>query len=104
MRSLSRMTFQAIGTVALALPSAAMAQVQGADPAGSGPIVDALTWLQGTLLGNVATAVAVMAVAAVGFMMLTGRLNWRFGATVIIGTFILFGAASIVAGIQGVSG
>ena len=74
---------------------------QGADPAGSGPIVAALSWLQGTLLGNVATAVAVMAVAAVGFMMLTGRLNWRFGATVIIGVFILFGAASIVAGIQG---
>ena len=69
-------------------------------PPGSGPIVAALAWLQGTLLGNVATAVAVMAVAAVGFMMLTGRMNWRFGATVIIGCFILFGAASIVAGIQ----
>jgi len=82
-------------------PSAAFAQA--ADPAGSGPIVAALGWLQGTLLGNVATAVAVMAVAAVGFMMLTGRLNWRFGATVIIGVFILFGAASIVAGIQGVA-
>ena len=87
---------------ALVSPSAAMAQVQ-ADPAGSGPVVNALAWLQGTLLGNVATAVAVMAVAAVGFMMLTGRLNWRFGATVIIGVFILFGAASIVAGIQGVA-
>jgi type IV secretion system protein VirB2 len=74
------------------------------DPQGSGPIVAALGWLQGTLLGNVATAVAVMAVAAVGFMMLTGRLNWRFGATVIIGCFILFGAASIVAGIQGAAG
>lgn len=85
----------------LGLPTAASAQ--GADPAGSGPIVAALGWLQGTLLGNVATAVAVMAVAAVGFMMLTGRLNWRFGATVIIGVFILFGAASIVAGIQGVA-
>ena len=87
---------------ALLIPSAAFAQA--ADPAGSGPIVAALGWLQGTLLGNVATAVAVMAVAAVGFMMLTGRLNWRFGATVIIGVFILFGAASIVAGIQGVVG
>ncbi len=64
----------------------------------------ALLWLQGTLLGNVATAVAVMAVAAVGFMMLTGRMNWRFGATVIIGCFILFGAASIVAGIQSAAG
>ena len=87
--------------VAMLSPSAALAQT--ADPAGSGPVVAALGWLQGTLLGNVATAVAVMAVAAVGFMMLTGRLNWRFGATVIIGVFILFGAASIVAGIQGVA-
>jgi type IV secretion system protein VirB2 len=82
-------------------PSAALAQ---ADPQGSGPIVAALGWLQGTLLGSVATAIAVMAVAAVGFMMLTGRMNWRFGASVIIGVFILFGAASIVAGIQGVAG
>ncbi len=82
-----------------AIPQAALAQ-QAADPQGSGPIVAALGWLQGTLLGNVATAVAVMAVAAVGFMMLTGRMNWRFGATVIIGCFILFGAGAIVTGIQ----
>jgi len=84
-----------------AAPQAAFAQaVQGANPQGSGPIVAALGWLQGTLLGNVATAVAVMAVAAVGFMMLTGRMNWRFGATVIIGCFVLFGAGAIVTGIQ----
>jgi type IV secretion system protein VirB2 len=70
------------------------------DPQGSGPIVAALMWLQGTLLGNVATAVAVIAVAMVGFMMLTGRMNWRFGATVIVGCFILFGSAAIVSGIQ----
>lgn len=83
-----------------AIPRAAFAQTVGANPQGSGPIVAALAWLQGTLLGNVATMVAVMAVAAVGFMMLTGRLNWRFGATVILGTFILFGAGAIVSGIQ----
>jgi type IV secretion system protein VirB2 len=80
------------------LPSAAFAQ--SANPAGSGPIVAALGWLQGTLLGNVATAVAVIAVAMVGFMMLTGRMNWRFGATVIVGCFVLFGAGAIVSGIQ----
>lgn len=80
------------------------AHAQAADPAGSGPIVAALGWLQGTLLGNVATTVAVMAVAAVGFMMLTGRMNWRFGATVIVGCFILFGASAIVAGIQQAAG
>jgi type IV secretion system protein VirB2 len=87
-----------------AAPVPAMAQARTADPAGSAPIVAALGWLEGTLLGNVATAVAVMAVAAVGFMMLTGRLNWRFGATVIIGCFILFGAGAIVSGIQAASG
>ena len=86
-----------------AIPGQAYAQA-AADPQGSGPIVAALGWLQGTLLGNVATAVAVMAVAAVGFMMLTGRLNWRFGATVIIGCFILFGSSAIVAGIQQAAG
>lgn len=70
------------------------------DPAGSGPILGAVQWLQGTLLGTVATVVAVIAVASVGFLMLTGRMNWRYGVTVILGCFILFGATSIVAGIQ----
>jgi type IV secretory pathway VirB2 component (pilin) len=88
-----------LATAAL-LPTTAFAQVAGANPAGSGPIVAALGWLQGTLMGNVATAVAVIAVAMVGFMMLTGRMNWRFGATVIIGCFVLFGAGAIVSGIQ----
>jgi len=78
----------------------AAAQDAYADPAGSGPIVGAVRWLEGTLLGTIATVVAVIAVASVGFMMLTGRINWRFGAAVILGCFILFGAASIVAGIQ----
>lgn len=93
--------FSISALLALLFPGVAHAQVVGgSDPAGSGPIVGALLWLQGTLLGNVATAVAVMAVAAVGFLMLTGRMNWRFGATVIIGCFILFGAGAIVSGIQ----
>jgi type IV secretion system protein VirB2 len=87
---------------AVAAPQFAHAQAV-ANPQGSGPIVAALSWIQGTLMGNVATAIAVMAVAAVGFMMLTGRINWRFAATVIVGCFILFGAGAIVAGIQSAS-
>jgi type IV secretion system protein VirB2 len=83
---------------------AARAQDTLADPAGSGVLVSAVGWLQGTLLGTIATVVAVIAVASVGFMMLTGRINWRYGVTVIIGCFIVFGAASIVAGIQSTAG
>lgn len=77
----------------------ASAQVAG-DPAGSSPLLAALNWVQGTLLGNVATSAAVIAVAVVGFMMLTGRIEWRRGLTVIVGAFIIFGAVSIVAGIR----
>lgn len=74
------------------------------DPEGSGVIIGAVNWLQGTLLGTFATVAAVIAVASVGFMMLTGRINWRHGAVVILGCFILFGAASIVSGIRASAG
>lgn len=82
----------------LAMPSAAFAQqVQQSDD----PITSALVWMQGILLGPIATSLAVMAVAGVGFMMLTGRMNWRYGGTVIIGVFIIFGAPRLVASIGG---
>lgn len=80
------------------------AQSASFDPAGSSPIVGAVHWVQGTLLGTVATAAAVIAVAMVGLMMLSGRMNWRHGMTVILGCFILFGAGAIVAGIQSAAG
>jgi type IV secretion system protein VirB2 len=57
--------------------SPAIAQDSYADPAGSSVLVSAVNWLQGTLLGTVATVVAV-----------------------ILGCFILFGASTIVAGIH----
>jgi type IV secretion system protein VirB2 len=98
---MSDRTRAVLGAIALfCSATAAQAQDSYADPAGSGVLVSAVNWLQGTLLGTIATAVAVIAVAAVGFMMLTGRINWRYGVTVILGCFILFGASSIVAGIH----
>lgn len=97
-----RVLLAAMATASWPLP--AFAQDSFADPAGSGPLVNAVSWLQGTLLGTVATVVAIIAVASVGFLMLTGRMNWRYGATVILGCFILFGAASIVGGIQASAG
>jgi len=71
-----------------------------AEPAGSRPLVAAMSWIEHTLLGTVALTVAVVAVASVGLGMLGGRVKLRHGATVIGGCFILFGASSIVAGIQ----
>ena len=90
----------AAAAVASSVANPAAAQGSYTDPAGSGVFVSAVSWLQGTLMGTVATVAAVIAVACVGFMMLTGRINWRYGATVILGCFILFGAGTIVAGIH----
>lgn len=83
---------------------AGSAQAQSNDPAGSSPLIAALDWVQGTLLGNLATSAAVIAVAVVGFLMLTGRMDWRRGLTVVVGCFIIFGAAAIVAGIRSAAG
>ena len=80
--------------------AAGHASIPLTDPPGASVVVAAVAWLQGTLLGTIATVAAVIAVASVGFMMLTGRINWRYGATVILGCFVLFGASSIVAGIH----
>lgn len=74
-----------------------------ADPGGSGALVAAVQWLQNTLLGTVATTVAVICVATVGLMMLSGRIDLRRGASVVLGCFILFGASSIAAGIRSVA-
>jgi type IV secretory pathway VirB2 component (pilin) len=103
-QKLSRAAQTILAAPALAwLATASAAHAQGGGPEGSSPILGAIAWIQETLLGQVATAVAVIAVAAVGFMMLTGRMNWKYGATVIIGIFILFGASTIVGGIQAVA-
>lgn len=99
------MTRKTLSLALLAALSAspALAQTQ-ADPAGSSPLIAALSWVQGTLLGTVATSAAVIAIAIVGFLMLSGRMEWRRGVIVIVGAFIIFGAVSIVAGIRSLAG
>ena len=91
--------------VALAAFAAPPAQAQArGDPAGSSPLLAALNWVQGTLLGNLATTAAVIAVALIGYLMLTGRFDWRRGIVVLVGIFIIFGAVTIVAGIRSLAG
>lgn len=74
-----------------------------ADPVGSSSLVSAVQWIEGVALGTIATSIALIAVASVGFLMLNGRLPIRRGVTVIAGCFILFGAPTIAAGILGVA-
>lgn len=71
-----------------------------ADPSTSGSLLNAVNWIQGTLLGSVAVVVATLAVAGIGFMMLTGRVDIRRGMTVLVGSFLLLGSPVIAGAIQ----
>ena len=71
------------------------------DPPLDSPIAAGLAWVQGAALGSTATAIAVIAVAAIGMLALSGRIELRRSVTTIIGCFLLFGAAGIASGLMG---
>jgi type IV secretory pathway VirB2 component (pilin) len=70
------------------------------DPSALNSIASAVGWAVGTLAGTVAIAIAIIAVASIGTLMLTGRLEARRAVRIILGCFIVFGASTIAAGIQ----
>jgi hypothetical protein len=65
------------------------------------PLNSAIEWLEALLIGTAATTIAILTVASIGFLMLTGRTDLRRAARVIIGCFILFSASAIASGIVG---
>jgi type IV secretion system protein VirB2 len=89
----------AFATISIILISSAAHAQDSYSDLGSGALGAAMRWLQGTLLGPIAAIVAVIAVATVGFMMLTGRIEVRRAVRVVLGCFIIFGASTIATGI-----
>jgi type IV secretion system protein VirB2 len=71
-------------------------------PSTSNVVAAAVQWLQGTLLGSIATTIAVIAVACVGILLVSGRLDVRRAAQVIFGCFTIFGASAIASGLVNV--
>jgi len=67
----------------------------------AGPVLSsAAGWVTGTLFGDLAAALCVLAVAFVGLMLMSGRLAVRDGVRVVIGCFVLLGAPLIAAGLR----
>ena len=67
----------------------------------SSAILAAIHWLTALVQGSIATSIAVIAIASMGLMMLTGRLELRHAARVILGCFLLFGASAVAQGLAG---
>lgn len=71
------------------------------DPPAGSPVTQGFDWILGTTLGSLATIVACLAVAAIGLLMLSGRIELKRGITVVLGCFILFGARTIAGALVG---
>lgn len=61
-------------------------------------------WIVGLLSGSLALGIAIIAVAGIGYLAFWGRIDVRRSATVILGCFLIFGAAAIAFGIRGALG
>ncbi|BBF68407.1 hypothetical protein SBA_ch1_06070 [Sphingomonas bisphenolicum] len=53
------------------------------------------------MTGSMATAIATLAIAVLGFLMFSGRFDWRRSAATIMGCFLIFGAPIIAGGLMG---
>lgn len=62
------------------------------------PVTTMLQTIGTALTGPVGRALGLVALAAVGILFLTGRMNWLYAGSVVVGLVILFGAATILAG------
>jgi type IV secretory pathway VirB2 component (pilin) len=82
----------------------AFQQASLADPPASSAIAAAAQWIGDLLFGPLATSIAVIAVAWVGFAMLSGRIEIRRGLSVVFGCFLLLGAKGIALGLYSASG
>lgn len=64
-----------------------------------GPEQDSLAtasqWVEQLLQGRTATAIAIMAVAILGYQTMLGRFSMKSAVRVVLGCFILFGSSAI---------
>lgn len=62
-------------------------------------LLAAVAWVRDLLTGAIGTTVAILAVAAIGLLMLRGRVPVRRGMGVVLGCFVLFSAGTIAEGV-----
>lgn len=70
---------------------------------GSGSFATASGWLIDLLDGQLVTTMAVLAIAFLGYEMMSGRIAVRRALRVVVGCFIVFGAPAIALGLLAAS-
>lgn len=72
------------------------------DPSTEPVTTGSVAWLETALLGPIATTLCVIAIALIGFGMLTGRIYLGSGLRTLVGVFILLGAPAIAASLSAI--
>jgi type IV secretion system protein VirB2 len=87
-----------IGAATLALSEPALAQTTGGQV--FQPLNNVMQQVLQFMTGTFATTAATIAVAALGYLMLTGNPHWRWAFAIVVGIAFIFGAATIVQVLQ----
>lgn len=70
------------------------------DPPQTSAIGSAMSWVSDVIFGPLATFFAIVAVAWLGFAMLTGRADIRRALAILLGCSLFFGARDIADGLR----
>ena len=89
------------GKPALVVFALTMLVVEPALAQGLEPLENLADFIVGFLTGAFARSVAIIAVAVLGYLGLTGRLRWSIAGSIIAGIALIFGAATIVDAVSG---
>lgn len=73
------------------------------DAPGEPAFAGASGWITGLISGSLAIALCVLAIAFVGFLLMSGRFAIRGALRVVLGCFVLLGAPAIALGLQAVA-
>ncbi|MEM7284459.1 MAG: TrbC/VirB2 family protein [Pseudomonadota bacterium] len=89
----NRLTHLSLFSLCLLFSPGAYAQLE--------PLENITTFFVDFLTGDFARSVAIIAVAVLGYLGLSGRLRWVIAGSVIVGIALIFGSAVIVDAVQG---
>ena len=93
-----------VGATALSLSDPALAQTTGSGGAVFQPLNNVLQQVLDFMTGTFATTAATIAIAALGYLLLTGNPHWRWAFAIVVGIAFIFGAKTMVQILQSSSG
>lgn len=96
------LTSRRISNVAIATAALLLISTQPSLAQDFSGVTTFLNKIVATITGPIGVAVSALAVIAVGFSFMIGRMDWTYAVAVIIGIAIVFGGASFVEGLSAV--